>query len=156
MFFVEEKGNKFQVKKEMRKKTYFLLKIYKTIVAGEQDGLLRGGGRPVLWDWGSVPLHPCQQVRPFTDIVRCQFRKILWPVINKLEQESHPCGGEVLWRESARTIQPWAGFIFLKVLYLYLNVLMNMWGPSSPKQVLFAWGSILTCGGHEVRTRFFC
>ena len=48
MFFVEEKGNKFQVKKEMKKKTYFLLKIYKTIVAGEQDGLLRGGGRPVL------------------------------------------------------------------------------------------------------------
>ena len=34
-------------KKEMEK-TYFFLKIYKTIVAGEQDGLLRGGGRPVL------------------------------------------------------------------------------------------------------------
>ena len=48
MFFVEEKGNKFQVKKKKLKKTYFFLKIYKTIVAGEQDGLLRGGGRPVL------------------------------------------------------------------------------------------------------------
>ena len=48
-------------KKEMEK-TYFFLKIYKTIVAGEQDGLLRGGGRPVLWDRGGVPLHPRQQV----------------------------------------------------------------------------------------------
>ena len=48
-------------KKEMEK-TYFFLKIYKMIVAGEQDGLLRGGGRPVLWDRGGVPLHPRQQV----------------------------------------------------------------------------------------------
>ena len=63
MFFVEEKGSKFQVKKRNeRKTTYFFLKIYKVIVAGEQDGLLWGGGRPVLWDRGSVPLHPCQQV----------------------------------------------------------------------------------------------
>ena len=59
---------------------------------------------------------------PFTDLVWYQFRNILWPVNNKLEQESHPCGGEVLWWESTRSLQPWAGFIFVKVLYLYLNV----------------------------------
>ena len=47
MFFVEEKGSKFQVKRK-KKKTQFFLQIYKKIVAGEQDGLLRGGGRPVL------------------------------------------------------------------------------------------------------------